>query len=90
MEDVAVLLDVANALVEQNKPDIALMLELLDSLPLDDLDVQIQGAIYHAQMTAEAALNEGNAHATIARFAVFRVVRLLEQRVTLTVTATMS
>ena len=71
MEDVAVLLDVANVLVEENEPDLALMLELLDSLPVDDLDVSIQAAIYHAQAVAEAALDTSSSHATVARFALF-------------------
>ncbi len=85
MEDLAALLDVAMILIDESEPDIEAMLDLLDSLNLDDLDAQTLGAVTHARMLAQAALTNSSAHATLARFALFRVARLIERRIPLTV-----
>ena len=81
MKDIAVLLDVATHLLEQDQPDLDIMLELLDRMSLDDIDAQTRNAIAHAQTVTAAALNKSSAHATVALCALARVVALLERQV---------
>ena len=78
---IAALLDVAHDLVAQRCFDSVIVLALLAKLPGDDLDVQARGAIKHAQLAAEAAKCGGVGRTVIARFALARVVTLLEAAV---------
>ncbi len=79
--DVELLLDVAMDLVAEDNPNVEIMLELLDSIPLDDFNAQTRSAIAHAQKVTAAALTKSSAYATLSRFALFRVVGLIEQHV---------
>ncbi len=74
----AALLDVAHDLVAQRIFDADVVLTLLSKLPGADFDAQIRGAVRHAQITAEAARDRSTAHTAVARFALARVVTLLE------------
>ena len=76
--DVAALLDAAWNLVRRRHFDAEVMLELLDSLPRDDLRVQIRGAIAHARLVTARALSGDPHEIGIARSAMTRVVELLE------------
>ena len=78
---IAALLDVARGLVAQRSFDVEDVLKLLSRLPLDDVDVQVRGAIKHAQLTAEAAKCGGVGLIVVARFALAHVVTLLEAEV---------
>lgn len=75
---IAALLDVAHDLVAQRSFDVAVVLTLLSKLPSDEVDVQVRGAIKHAQLAAVAAGNGGMGLTVNARFALARVVSLLE------------
>ena len=58
------------------------MLILLSNLPMDELGVQSRGAIQHARLVVLAAHKDlSSAHAAIARFALARVIVLLEKHV---------
>ena len=61
-------------------PDIEKLLTLLANIPTNDLDVQTCGAIHHARKVA-AGVRDGSAHTAVARFALARVIILLEQHV---------
>ena len=76
--DVAALLDEAWHLVRRKHFDAEMMLELLESLPQDDLRVQIRGAITHARLVTARALSGDPYEIDIARSATTRVVELLE------------
>ena len=54
----------------------------------EDLDVQAQGAIRHARMVAMIAQDGSTAHVAVARFALARVVVLLEKHVAVAVSPT--
>ena len=82
MEDLKALLAVARDLTEQNKPDVELMQELLDTLPLFNFDMPTRLAIAHAQKVSAASLDGSGIHALVAQCALARVVALLERRVT--------
>ena len=75
---IASLLDVARNLVAQRKFDVEVVLTVLSKLPGDDLNLQTRGAVKHAQIVAVAARDGGVGHTAIARFALARVVALLE------------
>ena len=77
----AALLDVARDFVSQRDLDIEDSLILLANMPMDELDVQIRGAVQHARMVATAGQNRKDTHTAVARFALARVVVLLEQHV---------
>ena len=79
---IAALIDCAHDLVAQRSFDTAAVLTLLSQLPGDELDLQICGAIKHAQITATAAGEGGRT--VVARFALARVVTLLEMVVGIT------
>ena len=73
---VAALLDVAHDLVAQRSFDAAVVLTLLSKLPHDDVDLQVRGAIKHAQIAAEAAKCGSVGGTAIARFALARGVTM--------------
>ena len=75
---IAALIDVAHSLIAQRRFDAEVMLALLSKLPVDELDFQTRGAIKHAQISAVAA-QDGSSQTAIARFALARVVMLLEE-----------
>ena len=75
---IAALIDVAHDLIAQRSFDADVVLTLLSKLPLDELDLQTRGAIKHAQLAAEAARDKSTARTAVARFALARVVVLLE------------
>ncbi len=78
---VAALLDVAHELVARRCFDIETVSKLLANLPLDVFDVETRGAIRHAQLAAAAAVSGGTGRTVNARFALARVVTLLEAQV---------
>ena len=76
----AELLDVARDLTAQDPFDVEVVLGLLSKLSSDDLDVQIRGAIRHAQLVTAAAHDRDSTRSTPARYALARVIVLLEER----------
>ena len=78
---IAELLDVARELVEYKRFDAAEVMELLHVLAAEDVDVQTIGAIRHAKQVALLACNGSNIQETIARYALSRVIGLLEEQV---------
>ena len=81
---VAALLDIARHLIMQPEFDGDVALELLGTIPMADLDVQTIGAIAHAKLvTLEGS--DTPVRAATARFALARVLVLLEQHVASTV-----
>ena len=76
---VTALLDVARGLVVEDRFDAELALRLLAAVPTDGLDVQIRGAVRHAQLVTKSALDPCTSRTTVARFTLHRVVVLLEQ-----------
>ena len=76
---IAALVDVAHDIVARRQFDAEVVLTLLSKLPGDELDIQTRGAIKHAQIVAVAAGNGGVGSTAIARFALARVVVLLEE-----------
>lgn len=79
---VAALLDVARQIMAQSHPDVDELLMLLANMPVDDLDVQTRGAVVHARHVAAAAQDKSGVRTAVARFALARVVVLLERHVT--------
>ena len=79
--NVAALLDVARDLSAQERFDADVVLELLERLQLVDLDVQSHGAVTHARLVATTALSERSSRDAVARFALARVVTLLERHI---------
>ena len=75
------MLDVARDLMGRQSPDVEAMLMLLANLPTDQVNVQARGAIAHARTLMALALNGTTSHATVARFALARVIVLLEKHV---------
>ncbi len=75
---IAALLDVARDLIAQRRFDAEAVLTLLAKLPADKFDVQVRGAIKHARISAAAAGAGGSSRTAVARFALARVVVLLE------------
>ncbi len=78
---VAALLDLARDLVARREFDVEVVLTLLSKLPGDDLDLQTRGAVKHALIAGATALDGGVGHTAVARFALARVVVLLEKHV---------
>ena len=76
---VAAMLDVARDLTTQERFDADVALKLLERLQVADLDVQIHGAVTHARLVATTALGENSSRTAVARFALARVVTLLEE-----------
>ena len=79
---VAELFDIGRDLVQQ-RYDAEVVLELLDNLSTVDLNVQARGAIQHARIVALDVFG-GNSQTAIARFALSRVLVLLEQHMVVT------
>ena len=79
---VAALLDVARQIMAQSHPDVDELLVLLANLPVEDLDAQTRGAVDHARHVAAAAQDKSGVRTAVARFALARVVLLLERHVT--------
>ncbi len=75
----AALLDVARDLVAQRQFDIEVVQKLLSEMPSGDLALQARGAIRHAQLVVAAAGDGSISRVAVARFALARVVVLLEQ-----------
>lgn len=82
---VAALLEVARDLAAQDQFDADVALKLLERLQLADLDVQAHGAVTHARLVATTALSERSSRDAVARFALARVVTLLERHVAVSV-----
>ena len=78
---VAALLDAARDLMAQSRPDLQELLKLLAEMPIDDFDAQTRGAVQHARMVATAGQGRAGGHTAVARFALARVIVLLEQHV---------
>ena len=76
---VAALLDVARDLTAQECFDADVALKLLERLQLADLDVQVHGAVTHARLVATTALSDSSSRDAVARFALAKVVTLLER-----------
>ena len=74
------LLDVAHELVGQPEFDAEVALKVLVRMPVAELDLQTCRAIQDATMVAMAASDGGHSHATVARFALAKVIVLLEQK----------
>lgn len=79
---VAALLDVARQIMAQSHPDVDELLVLLANLPVEGLDAQTRGAVVHARHVAAAAQDKSSVRTAVARFALARVVLLLERHVT--------
>ncbi len=73
------LLDSAREFVTEHRFDAEQVLQLLSAIPSDDLDTQTRGAITHARLVSVTALNKSTLHTAVARFALHRVVVLLEK-----------
>ena len=73
------LLDIGRDLIVQEQFDAGVVLELLDDISITDLDVQVRGAIQHARLVALNVFGGGVSHTAVARFALSRVVVLLEE-----------
>ena len=79
-EHVARLLDIGRELIVQQF-DAAVVLKLFDSIPTSDLDMQTRGAIRHARLLALDVAGGGISHMAVARFALMRVITLVEQHI---------
>ena len=75
------LLDIGRNLIVQEQFDAGVVLELLDDISVTDLEVQVRGAIQHARLVALDVFGGGVSHTAVARFALSRVVVLLEEHV---------
>ena len=82
---VAALLEVARDISVQVRFDADVALKLLERLQIADLDVQVHGAVTHARLVATTALGECSSRDAVARFALARVVTLLERHITVAV-----
>ena len=60
-------------------------MELLERLQLADLDMQSYGAVTHARLVATTALSERSSRDAVARFALARVVVVLERHIAVAV-----
>ena len=79
--NVAAFLDVAHDLVARPSFETQIVLRLLANLPFNELDVQIRNAVKHAEHAVAAACNGGVGRTVNARFALARLVSLLEAHV---------
>ena len=83
---VAVLLDVARDISVQERFDADVVLKLLEHLQRADLDVQTHGAVTHARLVAITAKGEcSSSRMAVVRYALARVVVLLERHITVAV-----
>ena len=84
---IATIIDVARDLVKAIPFDGEVTVRLLDVMVAHDLDVQTLGAIKHARLIAASLQNEASQRTiAVARFALARVVMLLEPLVVPTCT----
>ena len=63
----------------QRHPDAEELLTFLANIPMDDLDVQTRGAVKHARLVATAGQSQNSTHTSVARFALARIIVLLEK-----------
>ena len=83
MGNVAMLLQAARNLAAQDQFDIEDMLLVLANIPLDKLDAQARGAVVHARHVATAdRTSDSSRHTAMTRYALARVVSLLERHLT--------
>ena len=76
----AELLNIGRDLIVQEQFDAAVVLSMLEHMQFSDLDVQAHGAVTHARLAAQSARNGSSvSRDAIARFALARVVTLLEE-----------
>lgn len=73
-------IDNARNLIANHPFDVEAALAMLSAVPTD-LDLQIRGSIRHAQHVVTDAFDESSARVALARFALARVIVLLEQHV---------
>ena len=73
-------IETARKLVANHPFDGEAALAMLSAVPTD-LDLQIRGSIRHAQHVIAAAFDENSARVALARFALARVVTLLQRHV---------
>ncbi len=76
---VVALLASARSLLVKRQFDAERVLKLLAALPIGELNVQARGAVRHAQVVAKIALDPCTSRNAVARFALHRVVLLLEE-----------
>ena len=76
---VAAMLAIAQDVVTADHFDAEQALRLIAALPTDELDLQTRGAIRHAQLLAANAPGDDSSRDAVARFALARVVVMLEQ-----------
>lgn len=85
----AELLDAARNLTAQERFDVEEMLMLLANIPMDDLDAQTRGAVVHARHVAAAERTITNSsHTAMTRYALARVIVLLERHMMVAVSVT--
>ena len=77
----AELLDMGRALIVQRRFDPGAMVKLLDNIPVSDLSTQARGAVRHARLVAQNMFSRDGSRAAVARFALQRVIVLLEMHV---------
>ncbi len=82
------LLDIGRELIVQREFDAGVVLELLDSISTAAVDVQARGAIQHARLVALDVFSGAVSHTAIARFALARVIVLLEEQIPVVVPRT--
>lgn len=73
-------IETARNLIANHPFDGEAALAMLSAVPTD-LDLQIRGCIRHAQHVITDAFDESSARVTLARYALARVVTLLQQHV---------
>ncbi len=73
-------IDIARNLIANYPFDVEAALAMLSAVPTD-LDLQTRGSIRHAQHVITDAFDESSARVALARFALARVITLLEQHV---------
>ncbi len=78
---IVALLAIAQEIVAEPYLDVEKVLRLLAALPVEELDLQTRGAVRHAQLMAVSAQGSSTKRDAVARFALHRVVVLLEQHV---------
>lgn len=78
LTSIAELLETGRGLIVKKQFHAEVVLEFLDRLSTTELDVQTRGAVQHARIVAIDVFG-GNSHTAIARFALSRVIMLLEE-----------
>ena len=79
MRNIAMLLDAARNLAAQDHFDVEEMLLVLANIPMNDLDVQVRGAVVHARHAAASdRISNSSSHTAMTRYALARIVSLLE------------